>query len=195
MALVMVLRNHKSYDFLSKSYFRFLFIRWKVVTFLIAAFGGIVIAPYTGDYTWDYYDMAMMSALTYLSAPWAVGAMYRFYQRRLSLEQAYVAFCMMFFSASWSYDAYLLFRDGFYPYTWLYNIPPSLVLYLSAGLLWNLDWDKDRGVIFTFVRDGWLKEKVEAAFRKVFWHASAFIALVAIMYGFFVLNCLYLKMF
>lgn len=35
-------------------------MRWKVVTFLIATIAMTVIAPYTGDPTWDYVDAPLM---------------------------------------------------------------------------------------------------------------------------------------
>ncbi len=48
-------------------YFKFLFKPWKVTTFVIAAIGMTVVAPYTGDITWDYFDATVMSLLTYLT--------------------------------------------------------------------------------------------------------------------------------
>jgi len=50
-------------------YFKFLTTPWKVNTFVIAATGMTVIAPYTGDPTWDTVDALFMSVLTYLTAP------------------------------------------------------------------------------------------------------------------------------
>jgi hypothetical protein len=56
-----------------------------------------------------------------------------------------VALCLWLFSASWSYDLYLLLRDGSYPVTWLANLFASSLLYLSAGLFWNLHWTARTG--------------------------------------------------
>ena len=99
-----------------------------------------MIAPYTGDPTWDYFDALMMSVLTFTTAPWAVGTLYRALRRKADVAQAYVALCALLFSASWCYDIYLVFRDGIYPATWRANFAASSILYLLAGMLWSLEW-------------------------------------------------------
>ena len=38
----------------------------------------------------------------------------------------------------WTYDAYIVFRDGVYPPSWLPNLGLSGPISLSAGLFWNL---------------------------------------------------------
>ena len=82
-----------------------------------------------------------------------------FAQLRRPWTIVYVSVCVWMFSASWSYDGYLVLRDGAYPFTWLPNIFASSVLYLSAGLFWNLQWREGRGVHFRsddrvgFIRD------------------------------------------
>lgn len=67
----------------------------------------------TSDPTWDYVDAAFMSVLAFATAPWALGTLYGAVRGRATPEQIYVAVCVWLFSVSWSYDLYLLCRDGF----------------------------------------------------------------------------------
>jgi len=50
--------------------------------FLIALSAIVILAPYTGDPTWDYFDAAFMSILTYITAPWSVGTLFRFLKKQ-----------------------------------------------------------------------------------------------------------------
>ena len=181
IALVLFMRDKKAFALSHADYWRFLFKGWKVGTFLIAAIGLTVIAPYSGDPTWDYYDASFMSLLTFFTAPWAVGVLYKVRIRDLSLTHGFVAFCAWMFSASWSYDLYLLIKDGYYPITWLPNIFLSSVLYCAAGLLWNLDWQEGRGLFFSFIEHNWPAPTGQPLFNTIFWFALTVIMLV----GFF----------
>jgi len=187
VALALVLANPKAYSFTEPAYFRFLGAPWKLVTFAIAGFGITVVAPHTGDPTWDYYDAAFMAILTFLTAPWSVGALYLALRGRSGLRQAWVAACLWMFSASWSYDLYLLLRDGEYPNTWLPNIPASSVLYCSAGLLWNLDWRPGRGATFSFQEPDWPHMAPAADFSRVVWVALPFMAVAGACILYFLL--------
>jgi hypothetical protein len=140
----------------------------------------IFIAPYTGDMTWDYYDAAFMSILTFVTAPWTVGVLYNTLRGQRSFGDAYVALCVWMFSASWSYDLYLLLRDGNYPATWAANIGASSLLYFSAGLLWNLEYRRDRGVLFAFMDAEWPACQQQTAFRHIIWYALPFMLIVGI---------------
>lgn len=185
--LFIVSKDKDSYAFSQKIYWLFLLRPWKLVSFGIAATGLIAIAAYTGDPTWDYFDAFFMSLLTYLSAPWAVGSIYKVIRKELPLEQAYVAFCIWMFSASWPYDLYLVIRDGDYPITWFSNIFASSLLYVSAGLLWNLDWIRGRGVTLAFMEAGWPSYSAESGFSKIIWLALPFMALVSFLILYFFL--------
>lgn len=184
-AVVLYIKDRAAYSVSCRHYWRFLFIRWKVVTFLIASTGMTVIAPYTGDPTWDYFDAFFMSALTYLTAPWSVGSLYLATKRKRNLSQALVAFCLWMFSASWSYDLYLLLKDGYYPVTWFSNIFTSSVLYISAGLFWNLDWIPGRGVTFAFLEENWPQSISAATFFKIYWVALLFMILISFLILYF----------
>ena len=130
-----------------------------------------LIAPYTGDHTWDYIDAAGMAVLTFLTAPWAVGVFYRVFRRQASLADVYIALCLMLFGSSWFYDAYILWRDSVYPATWLQNLIISPTLYIAGGLFWNLDYEEGIGIRFAFQRSDWFRVVPESGFRRIFWLA------------------------
>ena len=157
IALAMVAANPKAYTFVTCEYLRFLGVPWKLVTFAVSGVGMTVVAPHTGDPTWDYYDAAFMSALTFLTAPWTTGTLY------------------------------LALRDGEYPNTWLPNIPASSVPYCSAGLLWNLDWRPGRGVTFSFQENDWPGAAPAAGFGRIFWIALPFMVIGAVSVLYFIL--------
>ena len=182
IALVLAVQDKNSILLFQKRYFDFLLVKWKFITFFIATSAFVFLAPYTGDPTWDYYDAAFMSILTYLTAPWCVGVLYRFLKRQEKSRMAYIAICAWLFSASWSYDIYLVFRDGYYPVTWSSNIIASSVLYISAGLFWNLEYNRERGVIFGFMNDSWPDVDAEAKFNRILLYALPFIILAAAIF-------------
>ena len=186
VALVLYIRDKNAYALSHVEYWRFLFVRWKVITFIIAATGMTVIAPYTGDPTWDYADALFMSVLTFLTAPWSIGSIYKVLKKEIPFQQGFVAVCLWMFSASWSYDVYLLIRDGKYPATWFANIFASSVLYLLAGLLWNLEYRLGRGAIFSFMEADWPTPANNVVFPKILWFALPIMALVtALILSFF----------
>lgn len=188
LALIICLRDRPAFAFMRGGYWRYLGAPWKLATFAIAGAGITLIAPHTGDPTWDHVDAALMSLLTYLTAPWAVGAIYLALRGRLPLKCAYVAACAWMFSASWCYDIYLVWRDGEYPITWLPNIGASSTLYVAAGLLWNLEWRAGRGVVFGFMLDGWPELAPDrSGLRRVFWFALPLMLFAAVAILSFVL--------
>jgi len=178
-AVVFYVKDRNAYSISSKNYWFFLFIRWKIITFIIAAAGFTVIAPYTGDPTWDYADSTFMSVLTFFTAPWSVGVLYKVVRKELPLKQGFVAASLWMFSASWSYDLYILIRDGVYPITWFTNIFASSVLYFMAGLLWNLEYRPHRGVIFSFMEADWPIPMHDSDFSKIFWFVAPIVVMVA----------------
>lgn len=139
-----LIKNPSEFTLTSTPYLKFLLRPWKIVTFIVAMLGIILIAPYTGDPTWNYIDAALMSILTFVTAPWSIGTLYRCIKYKALNKSIILAVCLWMFSASWSYDLYLLLRDGYYPYTWFSNIFASSILYVCAGLFWNLDWRMNR---------------------------------------------------
>jgi hypothetical protein len=179
----LLIKEKNLYSFLHKDYWQFLFKPWKVVTFIMAAIGLTAIAPYTGDYTWDYYDTSLMSILTFLTAPWGVGIFYKLRKRKASAKQVFVAFCVWMLSASWSYDIYMYFRAGQYPPTWWPNIILSSFLYASGGLMWNLDWKKEKGIFMSFKEDDWPMVSKGRVFHKIFIATLPYALTVIILAG------------
>ncbi len=187
VALFFLIKSWKTFALSRIEYWQFLFTTWRLATFVVAASVMIVIAPYTGDSTWDYLDAFFMSVLTYLTAPWAIGTIYKAVKGKLPLSSAFVALCVWMFSASWSYDLYLLLRDGTYPITWFSNIFASSVLYISAGLFWNLDWVQERGVTFAFLENNWPYKGTTTVFPKIILYMLPFMILVSFLIVYFFL--------
>jgi hypothetical protein len=169
-----------------KPYWEFLFVPWKILTFLASALFMIVIAPHTGDPTWDYWDAGFMAALTFLTAPWSVGVLYRSFGGQGSFTQSFLAVCVWFFSVSWSYDLYLLLRDGAYPVTWLTNLFASSGLYFLGGFLWSLEWRPNAGIMLAFKDSGWPVRPKHGQFRRLWPLAFSIIAFVGgvLIWGF-----------
>ena len=185
IAVVIAIVQRRHIELLHGAYWRFLARPWRLSTFFVAALSLIVVAPYTGDPTWDYVDATFMSVLAFTTAPWAVGTLYRS-RSEGSVGRVFVALCVWLFSASWSYDLYIYVRDGNYPLTWFSNIFASSVLYVSAGLFWSLEHRPGRGVTFSFMEPEWLVVADSGEFTKVFWYAMPFMAIVAATIVYFV---------
>jgi hypothetical protein len=93
----------------------------------------------------------------------------------------YIALICLLFSASWSYDLYILLRDGEYPHMWLSNLVLSGIMYVLAGMMWNLEYRKGRGVSFSFTRDDWPARLENDDFMRLFWFALPFMIFVAVL--------------
>jgi hypothetical protein len=187
VATVLMVRERKSLVLLQPAYREYMQSTWKLLTFSVAAISMIVMAPYTGDPTWDYVDAAFMSILTFLTAPWAVGTLYLALKGRAKALHVYVAVCIWMFSVSWAYDVYILLKLGFYPPTWLPNIVLSSILYFAAGLMWNLQRRAGKGVVFGFMEPDWPNPAHELGFRQVIWFALPIMILVTLMIAPFLL--------
>jgi hypothetical protein len=183
-AAVVAARSRRTLELWQPAYLRFLAVRWRVVTFAIAAITLTVVAPYTGDPTWDYADAAFMSVLAFATAPWAVGCLFRALRGPRQLAHAYVALVVWLFCASWSYDLYILLRDGVYPPSWLSNMGASSILYVAAGLFWSLDWRPGRGATFAFLEPDWPATGPTGHFGKIIAYGLAFMALVTLTMGY-----------
>ena len=174
IAIFLMFKLRHELDLFQKTYWHGLFQSWKLSTFLIATAGLTLIAPYSGDWSWDYVDAIFMSVFTFCSAPWVIGTLFLAFQRKRNFATAYIAICLWMFSASWSYDLYILIRDGNYPMTWFANIFASSSLYIAAGFFWNLEYIKDRGAVFGFMEPNWPSISSERKFKKLAWYALLF---------------------
>jgi hypothetical protein len=184
-AAALMLRERSRLSLCSPNYRRFLTQPWRLATFAVAAAGLTLIAPYTGDPTWDYVDAPMMALLTYLTAPWSVGTLYLLLAGRARPLEGAIAAVLWMTSASWCYDLYILFKQGMYPITWAWNIAASSVLYACAGLMWNLDARDGHGVVFAFREPGWPQAAAGGGFARIAWFALPFMLLVATAIGYF----------
>ena len=174
----LAVRYRRRISLFGAGYRGFLRVRWRLVTFVIAFVALVVVTPYTGDPTWDYYDASFMGLLTYATAPWALGRLFRGLRGHRDPVELYLAACAWMFSTSWSYDLYYLIRLGFYPPAWSANMAASAILYGCAGLFWNLDWRPGRGVTFAFLEPEWPVASTGGSFTKVAGYATALMALV-----------------
>lgn len=177
VAAVLYGRDPGSHAISRPVYWRFLLRPWKVATFLVAATGLAVVAPYTRDPTWDWVDATFMSVLTFATAPWAVSVLAGFARGRVRPSAAFVALVVALFSASWSYDLYLLIRDGRYPVTWWANLLASSVLYLCAGLFWSLQGRAGGTIGFALSEEAWRAELGAGGFGALLWPALAFMGI------------------
>ena len=157
-----------------RSYWHFLAEPWKLATFAAGAGLITLVAPYTGDPTWDYVDGLFMSVFCFATAPWVVATLFFSLRRQIAWTETYIALCAWLFSASWSYDIYLVWRDGHYPETWFPNLFASSVIYLAAGLFWNLEWQRGSGVNFSFKRADWPSRPAESSFFRLLGYAAIF---------------------
>ena len=188
IAFILLILKGRGCSLLQAGYRQFLMVPWKVVTFAIGAIGTAVIAPYSGDPTWDYYDALFMALFTFLSAPWAVGIFWQSLHGRGRAVELYIAVCAWFFSASWSYDLYILLRDGAYSPMWQENIYASSFLYLLAGLFWNLEWREGRGVTFAFLHQNWPSAPTAHSVRRILWYILPVVLLVGWLFLDFVIK-------
>ncbi|MBL8344432.1 MAG: hypothetical protein JNN03_03255 [Rubrivivax sp.] len=165
-------------------YGAFLLAPWKVGFFALATALITWMAPYTTDPTWDRIDAPLMATLSFFSAAWVLGVLYRW--RRTPPSHLAVAAVLWMLSASWCYDGYLLFRDGMYPITWWSNIVASSILYIIVGLVWNLDVRPGRGATFAFMEPTWLLPPTPGATTRILLWASPFLLLGAASLAYFV---------
>ena len=186
-AIVNAIAKRQEISFFKRRYFSFIFTSWKLMTFLIAAISITTVAPFTHDPTWDYFDASLMSILTYLTAPYSVGTLARSLKRKGNASEIALSLAFWFLSASGSYDLYLFARDGEYPSTWSANIAPSSVLYILAGLLWNIDWTLEKKTHFSFTDQSWPQPNLGGSFKNIAWLALPIMLAVAIMIGVFLL--------
>jgi hypothetical protein len=166
IAAAIAFRHRARLEIFDRRYWRFLLRPWKLCTFAVAAAGMMLVAPYTGDWSWTYVTGGYMSALAFATAPWSLGVLYRFVRGWTVPAAAFVAACVWLFSASWSYDLYIWLRDGAYPDTWLPNIPASSCLYAAAGLFWSLETRGGR-MVFAFAGRDWFDPSADRRFRAV----------------------------
>jgi hypothetical protein len=183
LGIAVAVRHRRSLSLFSDGYRRFLATPWRVATFVLGTFALAVIAPYTGDPTWDYGLAVVMATLTFATGPWSLGCLYRAARGREGAAVIFVAVVCWLTAASWSYDLYVLLRQHVYPPSAAANLFASSVLFVTAGLFWNLDWRPGRGVTFAFLESDWPTGGKGGAFGHLAGYALAFAAVVTLTLG------------
>jgi hypothetical protein len=138
-----------------RRYWRFLTIPWKVTIFVPAFVFVTFAGRFTDDETWDSITGGGMSVLTYLSAPWCLGVLFQCVTGQRPKRYYLVALALLLFSSSWFYDGYLLLRDGAYTSRWWSNLMLSPIIYVTAGVLWNLEAQAATVISLGFLRHDW----------------------------------------
>lgn len=160
-----------------RNYFKFLLEIKRFLSFLLATLILILCGLFANDPTWDIPISTIMAVLTYFTAPWTIGVIYKSIKREKKLYELYSAICFWLFSASWSYDLWDYLKTGSYPTSWTSNLALSSVLYFSAGFFWSLSWNHQRGVCFIFTDPSWPDRKSEFHLKKIALWALPFILL------------------
>jgi hypothetical protein len=165
LAAAILARDRKSLRAEWRDYFRFLCVPWKLVVFVPALVFVTFAGRFTDDETWDVVTGSGMSVLTFITAPWSVGLFYQALMGGRAPRYVIVSVALCLFSSSWFYDGYLFWRDGSYTPRWLGNLLLSPIIYLAAGLLWNLEAKAGGGFRFSFTTPDWPKPPVNTSFR------------------------------
>jgi hypothetical protein len=154
---------------MTRDYAGFLLRPWKVAAFFVATSLVVAAAPYSGDWSWDTPDSILVSTAVFLLAPWSVAVLFRdSAARRFGLRWA-VAFVALW-ATCWTYDAYILVRDGAYPPTWASNLGISGPLTVTAGMFWNLGRAESESSVFAFRWKEW-PAAAPCSLRAVLWPA------------------------
>jgi len=181
VALVVTALRWRSFAISRRAYLIGMTRPWKLATFALAFAGIVLVAPRSGDPTWDHWDAAFMAILVYTTAPWTLGVLVRW--RKRSPAEVYAAACTWLFSASFSYDLYIFLRDHHYPRTWWSNLIVSSGLYGLGGAMWSLRGQRGARVpTFAFRRDDWPASLADGDTRSLLPYIALFmIAVVGIL--------------
>lgn len=90
-AVLLYLRRRGDFAISRRAYWHFLAEPWKLASFAAAAALITLVAPYTGDGTWDYTDSIFMSVSCFATAPWVVVVLYSVARGRARWDEVYAA--------------------------------------------------------------------------------------------------------
>lgn len=147
-------RARSTLSLLDREYASFLKTPWRLASATLGTLCFVALSRYASDPYWDAVVGIFMPVVTYLTAPWVVGILYRA-TRRKDRDWLPLALCLWLFSTSWSYDLYNFIKMGSYPRTWTDNLIASNVLYASGGLLWNFTVDSSGRATLSFLHEPW----------------------------------------
>ncbi len=180
LALFIMFKDRKQLRLEWRDYLRFLCVPWKLSIFALAFLFVTFAGHFTDDETWDIITGSVMSLLTFFTAPWSLGLVYKVVTAQKRATYLIVAMALCLFSASWFYDAYLFLRDGQYSVRWLGNLMLSPEIYVAAGFLWNLE-AKGAWPTFGFLRSDWPKPPPDKRFAPLFVIALPLIMCVGVL--------------
>jgi len=189
VGLFFIIKNHKELLLFKKKYFIFLLRSWKFGSFILASTILCYISTFGYDPTWDIPETIIMAVLTYWTAPYTVGTIYRFFNKfHQNYYELYVAIILLMFSSAWFYDAYaMFFLIGEYPPTAFANLGLSPLFYIFAGMMWSLDSWKDTGAIFVYTFPEWIGFRGDAGItRGILIYSIPFILFMSVIFGSFI---------
>lgn len=162
ICLYLLIKYRKTLIIFKKEYFEFIFIKWKIVLFLLAVIFFSYLSTLWLDPTWDIPETILMSLMTYYTSPYSVWVLYRFIKKidRKYIE-IYIAIIFIFFSSAWLYDLYsMVFLLGYYPINMaLANLFISPFFYIAWWIVWNLDYKNNYWIILSFKEKKWIQFK------------------------------------
>lgn len=155
--IILLIKNRKTILLFKGEYGLFLMKKWKIILFLVATFLLSYISTLWYDPTWDIPETIIMSVLTYYTAPYSVGVIYRYFSGLYKNgSELYIAFILILFSSAWFYDIYaMIFLVWTYPLTAFSNLWLSPFFYIFAWMMWSLDYKKELWVIFVYKYKEW----------------------------------------
>ncbi len=186
---ILIIKERKNIILFKKDYVLFLLKKWKIVLFLIAMIGLSYISTLWFDPSWDIPETIVMSIMTFYFSPYSVWTIYRYFKwfHKSNIE-LYIAVILLFFISCWFYDAYsALFLLGHYPPMAFSNIWLSPFFYIFAGMLWSLDYSKDKWAIFVYTSPEWIDFKWERkSFYKIFLWTLPMIGFMVFIFWYFI---------
>lgn len=188
ICFIFLIKRRKDIILFRKDYILFLFKKWKISLLLIAMILLSYISTLWYDPSWDIPETVIMSIFTFYFSPYCVGVMYRFYKWiHRDIIELYISIILMFFSSCWFYDAYAtIFLLGYYPPMAFANLWLSPFFFLFAGNMWNLDYSKEKWIIYTHSQKDWIHFKWEPKiFSRIFLHIIPVILFMTLVFGHF----------
>lgn len=186
---LLLIKNRKEIILFKRDYFSFLFKGWKIILFLVALISLSYISTLGYDPSWDIPMTIIMSFLTFYTSPFVVGTIYRYLKwiNKNKIE-LYISFILLFFSSAWFYDMYaMIILLWYYPPMAFSNLWLSPFFYLFAWIMWNLDYNKEKWVVFSYTEKEWIYFKWDKdIFNKIFIYILPIIIFMVFIFWYFI---------
>lgn len=168
-----------------KKYFQFIFIKWKLISFILATVLISSVSKFAHDPTWDIGVSVLMSILTYLTSPFAVKSIYDGIITKKITQSLVVSFIFIYLSSVGSYDFYNYVLYGFIPESNIENVFISVPIYLLAGIFWNLETGNN-GKILSLKNKDWPSGGKILIYSKAWWLSIFLSGLVFLSFVYFI---------